>query len=455
MKKQNSHGFLFSRMIICAVGVFLVSCRPVVDLPVTNTFDGVYYITANSYTDVFTAIWKGINVNYVYWDIEPTGVWDDAWDEYKPKFDALGALGTQGTLFGKYLEDMVSLLHDGHLKIATVSFSPQLERVKARFAGGLTDDANPITLWLTMYNDWSGDPIQSYGDPILAAADYRAWNFVDGLIGPQYLSGDLGDDWGWATNGDFHVAQGKIPVTGGHITYLHFNEFDLQGIIRSEYSIEDETERYVTLQVHKFWEYADASDCKGIIFDLRGNTGGNASDIAYLLHPFLEEDLHFAYTRTKKGEGRLNYTPWTPYIIRAVTPENRITQAGKIPIVALVNDFSISSGELMPLAIKSIPNGHLIGTQTFGATGPRIGDESPEAFKDGSFTVRWATGTVQITLAGAQTRGIHFENYEGVGIEPDQRIPFSRAAFTNNGNYDAGGADAQLEAAIQHIEEMR
>jgi hypothetical protein len=105
----------------------------------------------------------------------------------------------------------------------------------------------------------------------------------------------------------------------------------------------------------------------------------------------------------------------------------------------------------MPLAIKSMPKGYLIGTQTYGATGPRIGDVSPAALKSGSFTVQWDGGGINVIQAGSQTRGIHFENYEGIGIEPDEEVRFSWKAFTNDGAYDENGTDAQLEAAITHI----
>jgi hypothetical protein len=412
----------------------------VVDLPVSDVFNGYYYIQAESYTDIFTAVWKGINVNYAYWDIEPTGLWDDIWDEYKPKFDGLGA--NQGDQFQKYLMDMVRPLHDGHFKLSIDDFSPQQERVEKRFTGRM-DDANPICLWVIAANDWSGDPFPP------AYPGYKKWNFVNDFLGPKYLGGD----WGWvATNEGFHIAHGQIPVPeGGHIAYLYFNAFHLLEIMGLESQIKDETQRLVTKQIDAFWKYADDPACKGIIFDLRGNTGGTITDIPYFLNNLLEEDIHFAYTRGKKGEGRLNYTPWTPLIIKAADTEERITQAGKIPIVALVNDYSLSCGEIMPLAIKSMPNGYLIGTQTYGATGPRIGDISPAAFKSGSFTVEWDGGSLEVVQAGLQTRGLHFENYEGIGIVPDEVVPFSWKVFTNNSAYDAGGRDAQLEAAITHI----
>jgi hypothetical protein len=428
-------------LVLC-VAVFIGSCRPVVDLPVTDTISGVYYTAVKSYTDLFTAVWQGINVNYVYWDIERDGLWDNAWSTYKPKFDALGAWDpAQYPQALRYFEEMVTPLHDGHFQLMPddlPEYSPQMVRVDARF-GGFTDDANPKSL-LSFENNWSGSPYDGY-------PDYIQWSFVRNFIGPQYLDGA----WGGAANRNLSSARGKITTVGGHIAYLYFSGFKLQEVMEFEAS-EDVSERNITAHMAEFWDYVYSDECRGIIFDLRGNSGGAIRDIPFLLSPLLEKDLHFAYTRSKKGEGRLNYGAWTPWIIKAADAGARIAQVGRIPVVALVNDYSISCGELMPLAIKAMPRGHLIGTQTYGATGPKYGDDNPVAVKDGAFTVVWNGGeSLNVREAGFQTRGIQFENYEGVGIEPDQVVPFSWADFTNDGVYDAGGTDAQLEAAIQYV----
>jgi C-terminal processing protease CtpA/Prc len=97
----------------------------------------------------------------------------------------------------------------------------------------------------------------------------------------------------------------------------------------------------------------------------------------------------------------------------------------------------------MPLAIKSMPNGYLVGTRTWGATGPRWGDTSPAVTHDGSFSGNklW----LNVTEAGWQTKGPNFESYEGIGITPDDVVEFDWNEFYN------GGKDKQLEAAITHI----
>jgi hypothetical protein len=85
-----------------------------------------------------------------------------------------------------------------------------------------------------------------------------------------------------------------------------------------------------------------------------------------------------------------------------------------------------------------------------------VGNTSPVAFADGPFTVAWGSSESDLTKfnviqSGWQFRGVNFENYEGIGVEPDKTVPFSWKDFTNNGAYDAGGTDAQLEAAIDYV----
>lgn len=439
IKKLNRWGYLLS----CVLAVLPVSCRPVVNLPVADNAVRSYYVNGGTYRDIALTFWDGISINYVFWDIEPDRLWDTMWDDYLPGIEALGTRDPEDTAknsrFMGYLREMIAPLHDGHFTLSSgnYQFAPQRDRVRARFSGGITDDANPELTFSSLVNDWTGDSIGFPG--------YKKWNFVKDLINPRYLSGE----GRIASNHGLRIAQGKvgIPETGGHITYLYFSGFMLNEVIKKE-STAAPNNRLVTNLLNTFWQNLRSRECKGLIFDMRGNIGGATADIEYLLRPLLTEDIYFANLRTKKGEGRLNYTPWVPYTF---SPRDPIPNAGSIPVVALINDYSISCGELLPLAVRALPKGYLIGTTTWGATGPRIGNDYPNALNDGSFTVRWNTGSLNVVQAGYQTRGKNFENYEGIGVEPDLRVPFSWKEFTNNGACDAGGIDAQLEAAINHI----
>jgi hypothetical protein len=414
-----------------AVAILTAACRPEVELPVTDNAGLSYYVNTKTYREIAFKFWQGVNLNYVFWDIEPVRFWDNVLDEYLPKISTLGTWDPDNTQknsqFAEYLAGMVANLHDGHFGVQFDNhyISPQETRVNARFDKEY-DDTNPArTFWL---NDWSED---SYPD----FPNSKKWNFAKDLIIPKYLT-----DGTWAVSGNLLIAQGKIDMAEGHIDYLYFNEFSLAQTMANDTAVK-------TL-LDNFWVDLHSQQCVGVIFDLRGNTGGRNSDIEYLIRPLLAEKLCFANLRTKKNESRLSYTPWIPYTL---SPNNPIPNAGKIPVVALINDYSISCGELLPLAVKSMPHGYLIGTRTYGATGPRYGNDFPNALNDGSFTVRWTSGSLNVIQAGYQTRGKNLENYEGIGIEPDIHVPFSWSKFTNNGKYDSGCVDAQLKTAIDYI----
>jgi C-terminal processing protease CtpA/Prc len=169
-----------------------------------------------------------------------------------------------------------------------------------------------------------------------------------------------------------------------------------------------------------------------------------------LLNRLTNHPLLFAYTRYKNGLNRLDYKPWIPFSLNPhPVPAARVQN--DVPIVALVNDYSISAGEVAPLAIRAMPKGYLIGTQTFGATGPRVGDVSPAAANGGSFVNNNSASLWrQVVQAGKQTKGADGTNYEGVGITPDEIVEFDFAEFYGDGA--GSGRDRQLHAAIKHID---
>jgi hypothetical protein len=416
-------------LLICVVTIFTGSCRPEANLPVTDNYNRSYYAKNDSYREIAHTFWEGVNVNYVFWDIAPVKFWDDMRDEYLNEIGALGfSTKEKDPQFMDHLKKMTASLHDGHFTVRYNgrSFSPQEDRVTARFSGD--DDANPKRIFMPNNPNNSND------------TEYQ--NFANYLIIPKYLN--EGGSSAQTQDGYLRIAQGKIAISPvEHITYFYFSEFPRFKTITSG------DEEDVKKLLEKFWTDLYSPECKGIIFDVRGNSGGYNADIEYLICPLLTEKLHFANIRSKKSEGRLSYTPWIPYTI---APQNSIPNAGKIPVVVLINDYTISCAELLALAVKAMPNGYLIGTRTWGATGPRIGDDYPNALNDGSFTVRWfPEGLLQVVQAGYQTRGRNFENYESIGIEPDLYVPFSQLKFTNNGAYDEYGSDDQLQKAIDHI----
>jgi hypothetical protein len=434
-------------LLVCTAFAVFAACRPTVDFtpidPLDKGFDGMTYVTkSDSYADIFRAFWEGMDVNYVYWDVEPTGYWDEVLNKYKPLFDALGdyhigdsseAAKAQISTARQYIQEMVSPLHDGHLNVSFELYSP------------LDPPSDYTPLKPRSYSPVNAKVDARYSSPTDPNTNPKTTFKSTSGINKDALEQVFGNSLLWATgrNGSPIMATGEMSAaegyTGpGHIRYLYFDQFAFSGL-NSGIEIQEVKEAYL----------ADLCDprCRGVIFDIRGNRGGLNEDLALLLAPLLTSDLTFAYTRLKKGVGRLNYTPWAPYTLKAnpVGP-SRAANAGAMPVVALVNDYSISCGEVMPMVLKAMPKGRVIGTQTWGATGPRIGDTSPSQTHGGSFKHNklWT----QVIQAGFQTRGLHFESYEGIGIKPDKVIEFDLAKFN-------AGKDVQLQEAIRYVESQQ
>jgi C-terminal processing protease CtpA/Prc len=185
---------------------------------------------------------------------------------------------------------------------------------------------------------------------------------------------------------------------------------------------------------------------KGVIFDLRGNNGGDEYNISMILAPFLTKPLKIGETRTKNGPGRLDYTPWGPLTIQPAPVDKRVKNPN-IPVVALVNEYSISCGEITPMALREMPNGYVMGKQTYGATGPRLGDDNPIPLSGGSFKNGYLVK--EVMYAGYATRSVHGVNYEGIGVPVHKTLPFGEYEWDRFENY---GEDLWLEAAVEYIE---
>ena len=189
-----------------------------------------------------------------------------------------------------------------------------------------------------------------------------------------------------------------------------------------------------TLQ-HFFDKLADLPDnIKGIIVDVRGNQGGYLSDLNFLVGHFIDKPLHFGYTQSKSGSGRLDYIPWIKAFVNPATNSKAI----KIPVIVLADMSSASLSEAVVMAIKALPNGTFIGETTGGATGPISANE---VYNDGQFEV---TNFLNVQTSSSKFKYLDGKIYEGVGFSPDIPVSFNLSAI-------GSGKDTQLERAISII----
>lgn len=393
--------YLHQHIIKIFLGAFLIlsaaSCRkelPQIDQPER-------YI-AGSFSETFQAYWTGMNNSYVFWDIDPTN-WDDVHRKYQPLFARLNVNDSADVRKSyTYFKEMTAKLVDSHYTL--VFNSPYLR-----------DSA---------YINPSGDRHEKDGtlhNPISA-------NFFYNTIPQRYLGQSTVRGVNIVGNNQVFAIAGKI---NNNILYLHFNVFSLKTAYDSE----------ANAAVNKVLKYyfdniQNPAGLKGLIIDVRSNSGGALADLNFLLGPLTDQSYSFGSSRSKAGMGRLEYTPW---VDAKVTPA-KDAKAFTAPVIVLADINSISMAEITTMAVKSLPsgNGKFVGERTWGANGPLIGND----FLNGG---QFSTGFFNLVYTSSvMLRAKDGKVYEGIGFPPDVESKYNAQAL-------AAGRDIQLEKAISLI----
>lgn len=157
----------------------------------------------------------------------------------------------------------------------------------------------------------------------------------------------------------FTVVRGNIPVKS----------------IDAAYMINDQT-GYI--KVNKFGETTypellialaklNQKNCKGLIIDLRGNTGGYMAAAIQMVNEFLPNNRLIVYTQGRKSP-REDYN------------SNGTGSSQKMPLVVLTDEGSASASEIFAGAIQDNDRGTIVGRRSFG----KGLVQQPIEFSDGS-----------------------------------------------------------------------
>jgi tricorn protease len=148
---------------------------------------------------------------------------------------------------------------------------------------------------------------------------------------------------------------------------------------------------------------------EGLIFDVRGNSGGHISELVV-------EKL------------ARQVSAWT--MARWMRPRSYPREARRGPMVTVADEFAGSDGDIVTAAVKLLGLGPVIGTRTWGGV---IGINGYQGLLDGS----------AITVPGF---AFFFEEYgwtvENYGVDPDTEVLITP-------DDAAAGRDTQLEHAVQ------
>lgn len=381
-------------------------------------------IYCKTFSQQFEMLWHGMDQSYLFWEYD-TVDWDARYEKYKPIFQEFDSRRTavSQTEYQQAIAGLFAGLTDHHLFVSAIApkgnasayYSPGSEEVGSRPGYHWTDRRLQV----------------------------NALGRVKGVSDTAFWDGDE------QTPATYFAL---IPANGDKkIAYFRFSDFSLY----SMWLMRNKLLHGVSAQepIHRFYGarygegisdfdgsygWASSDQVSGIIFDVRGNGGGNVSDLTPFVASLFQESLLWGYSRIKEGIGRLDYSAWTEFWLRCPSKHLKSDK----PIVVLADVNSVSCAEITTQAIKSLPNGTFIGERTYGATGP-LTSISQEAFYSGSFGNLGEYGYYVYTSYMDMNTAEH-QSLEGKGIVPDIEVPYDEYALR-------GGSDTQLNRAIEYI----
>ena len=206
----------------------------------------------------------------------------------------------------------------------------------------------------------AGDRIVMVNDSLFAGKGLTNEKAMRNLKGPKGSQVKLGVKR--ATEKellDFTITRGDIP----------------QNTIDAAYMLDDD---YGYIQISKFGRTTHVEllnaiaqlsheKCKGLIIDLRDNTGGYMEAATRMVNEFLPEGKLIVYTHGRKYPRMEEYA-------------NGTGSCQKLPLVVLVNEGSASASEIFAGAIQDNDRGTIVGRRSFG----KGLVQQPIDFSDGS-----------------------------------------------------------------------
>ena len=402
---------------------------------------------ANSYAQQFDAVWHGIDNCYVFWSRDNTD-WDAIYETYKPKFEAFDAALETAIIQHRKKEEAVP---------DSVFIRTWIEVV-----GGLLD--HHFALTVRNYSTGKKHTIGGSAREVKKRPDYKVTN--DSIKNLQYnaLANHAKLNKLYVNNENSVMRSALLNKSNGKkIAYFRLNGFNIsnlfngKGFTRGRSSFVPEAsdndaaflrplyyffgrnwvqQTYNTIVSGNNDGWMNDDDVEGIIVDVRGNGGGNAGELTPVVGAFTQHETHYGYSRTKEGLGRLDYSAWTPFILK--TPRYHLNTAK--PIVVLADANSASCAEITTQTIHSLPNGKFIGKRTCGATCPLL----PGGFNTllsgvfgnyDEYGYYCYTSNFDLVLTDCTS-------LEGVGVTPDYDVDYK----------GEDGKDEQLDAAIEYLE---
>ena len=158
---------------------------------------------------------------------------------------------------------------------------------------------------------------------------------------------------------DFNIIRGDIPQNTIEAAYMIDKDFGYIQISKFGRETHVELLNALAQLTHQ--------NCKGIILDLRDNTGGFMDAAIRMANEFLPEGQLIVFAQGRKYPRQMEYANGTGSVQR-------------MPLVVLVNEGSASASEIFAGAIQDNDRGTIVGRRTFG----KGLVQQPIDFSDGS-----------------------------------------------------------------------
>ncbi|WP_162390601.1 S41 family peptidase [Spirosoma endbachense] len=291
----------------------------------------------------------------------------------------------------------------GQFAVKQIDWNAVYEKYRPQIKPQMTDNQlfDVITQMLGELNDghvWMVKP----------GPDYRRYD-----SGPNYPTDEFDlkvvkkyvmDSHEIGTADGLNVFYGKLD---GNIGYLYFVDLG---------------------QNPKFYEravdeaLAALADTKGIVVDVRNLTGGDDRSGQVVAARFASDRKLFMTTRFRNGPEHSDFTMPVDWFVEPAGTFRYVK-----PVILLTNRITQSAGETFTLAMRQNANVTHMGDTTFGVFSDNPKRELPNG---------WI-----YALSSGDFRAADGKSYEGIGIEPKQRI-------VNTKDDLAAGRDVVLAKAI-------
>jgi len=226
-------------------------------------------------------------------------------------------------------------------------------------------------------------------------------NFNVSFYGVEYLAQDNFD---WRIIVDHYLSQ-DFYISG---PFSHsFLEDEQIGYVRLASFSEELKEENLDFILNRY------KDTKGLILDIRENGGGAIANVFKILSRFVETETLVNYSVIKAGPEHDDFS--TPEYVM-VQPYDETSYNKKVAV--LTDRGTYSSGSLLSLATKALPNMFMVGDTTGGGLGMPSGGQLPNGW-----TYRFSV-TQSLTL----DKKPDFEN----GVPPDVYVLFDWANLTKD-----------------------